>query len=123
MTHNSIRIRIRKSELARLAQDHRIAESIAFGPSMHFHFSLSILPTGSTLSADLGQQEIRVSLPFSLAQPWMNSAEVSLEAHHPLENGASLHILVEKDFPCLDRVDENKADTFWELAPETSEAC
>ena len=122
-TTNSIRIRVRKSELAQLAKEQDILESIQFGGGVSISFSLSISGHAKKVSAYFLNYKILVKIPKAIASKWINSNEVSIEVNQPLDNGDSLHILIEKDFPCLDREEEDKSDTFWELAPETPDAC
>jgi len=122
-TTNSIRIRIRKSELTQLAKEESISESIKFGEGVSLNFALSINNQTSKVLASFVNNNLEVKLPKSVASNWINSNEVSIEVHNPIENGDSLHILIEKDFPCLDREEEDKSDTFWELAPETPDVC
>lgn len=122
-THNSIRIRIRKSEIAVLQQSGVVEESIQFSTQVVFKFALKISKNGDQLAATLQNNYLVLSLPKNKAVRWFNTNQVELETNIPLNNGAQLHLLVEKDFPCLDRPDEDKSDTFWELAPDTPEAC
>jgi len=53
----------------------------------------------------------------------MTSDQVGIEYNIPLDGATYLHILIEKDFPCLDREQEDKSDTFWELAQEKPDTC
>ena len=57
------------------------------------------------------------------AQKWMSTDQVGIELENELDNGEHLHILIEKDFPCKDRTDEDKSDTFFEIADEQTDAC
>jgi len=117
-TGNSIRIRLRKSELAQLERDKLIQESLAFPGGASFHFRLTIDPTHQEVQATVDTNAIVVSLPQSTANQWIGTNEVGIECNLPLENGQQLHVLVEKDFPCNDRPGEDKSDTFWELSQE-----
>jgi len=92
-TENSIRIRIRKYE------------------SMQ------------QVAATLLDNNLVVNLPKSAANEWINSNQVGIEVNKEIPNNESLHILIEKDFPCLDRENEDKSDTFWELASDAPDAC
>ena len=122
-THNSIRIRIRKSEIQTLAQQRLVSESIAFPMGVTFGFSLLIDEANEAVEAKLVDNQLSISLPLETAKQWINTNEVGIERHLPLSGNEQLHILVEKDFPCLDRENEDKSDTFWELAPDAPEAC
>ena len=122
-THNSIRIRIRKSELALLEQKQVVEESIRFPNGVLFKFILKIDTTVSELTASLVNNDLVLSMPQQSAKNWINTNEVGIESYINLSSEEQLHLLIEKDFPCLDRPNENKSDTFWELAPETVENC
>lgn len=123
MTQNSIRIRVRKSELAILSQIARIRETVHFPGGQVLQYCVEIVPENRELEALLEPQLIRFRLPQTLANEWMNTQQVGLSHEAKLANGETLHLLIEKDFPCLDREGENVADTFWELAPDKPEAC
>lgn len=122
-TQNSIRMRVRKSELSQLAESRTISESVHFGPKSTLSFSLKIDSSLRELSAQFSNGQIVVALPEGQAQNWINSQEVGIETNINVSPERQLHILIEKDFPCLDREGEDKSDTFWELAPETPESC
>ena len=70
------------------------------------------------MQAEFLQNAIQVTLPLSIAMPWMDSDQVGIE--HTLDSG--LNILIEKDFPCKTRDDEDKSDTFQELV-EKNDTC
>lgn len=122
-THNSIRIRVRKSELLTLQQEHRIEESIRFPSNIHFKFAIEIAKSEESLQASLEDHNLILSISQQEAAKWINSNQVGIEASLPLPGEEQLQVLIEKDFPCLDRENENKSDTFWELVPKESESC
>ena len=122
-TENSIRIRIRKSELDQLAQTKRVEEKVRFGSQVVLTFALSINETMQQVVATLLDNNLVVSLPKSAANEWINSNQVGIEVNKETGDDQNLHILIEKDFPCLDRENEDKSDTFWELASDTPDAC
>jgi len=122
-TENSIRIRIKKSELAQLAKDKGVVEKIHFGNQIALSFALSIDESIQQVAATFLENHLVVSLPATIANKWINTNQVGIEVNNPISQEHQLHILIEKDFPCLDREEEDKSDTFWELAPETPDAC
>lgn len=121
-TENSIRLRLRKSDIEVLKTDSRVSEKIHFGPNNKFQFELTIaeivLP-----NALFEAGKIQVQLPKKQAEQWINSQEVGIEYTKLLDKHNSLHLLVEKDFPCKDRIDEDKSDTFQELVSDHGDAC
>lgn len=121
--HNSIRIRIRKSDMQQLADNGKITETISFPAGNTFGFSLSLNENIEVATAVYKDNFVQVLLPHSTAHTWIKSSEISLAHEQTLTNGETLHLLIEKDLPCLDRPEENKSDTFEELAEKTSDVC
>ena len=62
-------------------------------------------------------------IPHERAIHWIESNEVGIESVSKVSSSEALSVLVEKDFPCLDRPNEDKSDTFWELVPENEKSC
>lgn len=120
---NSIRLRAKKSELAKLATDHRIEESIAFPNGQTLTYALSISDIVDQVNPIYYENNIEIQLPKTLANEWINSDTVSIDCTIELEGDEHLDILIEKDFPCLDRPSEDKSDTFFELVPNTPDKC
>jgi len=106
-----------------LAKERRVEEKIRFGKEVILTFALCIDESVEQVSANFTNNNLVISLPKAIAIQWMNSNEVGIEVNNPVSDEHSLHLLIEKDFPCLDRPEEDKSDTFWELAPETPDAC
>lgn len=99
---NSIRLRLRQSEVAQLAEEGRVEESTQM-PGGHFNYRLELQTELKNLAAQYGRNGITVSLPESWGRSWPEDARVGFEAQLPLAGGQLLHLLVEKDFVCLDR--------------------
>lgn len=121
-TQNSVRLRLRKSDIAQLDTAGKVAESVQFGPNQILTFELNKLG-GEQVQATFQRNNLIVSLPASQAHTWIHSNQVGIEVFHPLTKAQQLHILIEKDFPCKDRLDEDKSDTFEELAATEGDAC
>ena len=97
-TTNSIRMRIRKSELQQLAKGQRITEQIGFGQGVVFTFSLDITTSKKQVVAYFLNNNLIVKLPKAIAKEWINSNQVGIEVKHPIEKDQNLHILIEKIF-------------------------
>jgi len=123
LTKNSIRIRVRKSELSILSEKELIEESISFPTKTTFNFGLKTSVDSLNVSASMANNNLKVFIPKQIANNWINSNEVGIETYTDLEGEEQLHILIEKDFPCKDRPEEDKSDTFTELANEQSPRC
>lgn len=116
---NSIRLRVRKSDLIKLQNEGTITESLVFPNSLFFKYQLMTDINAEAIDAQLSAEAMTVSIPLSIATNWLNSDAVGLE--HTLNGG--LFILIEKDFPCTDRPWEDTSDTFFELVNEKEALC
>lgn len=108
---NSLRLRLRKSDIELLKKQGFVKVWIPFGESQPLAYELR-LDDSAGITARFENNEILVQLPRQEAAIWMDSDQVSL-AH----NTDTLHLLIEKDFPCKHTSTEDKEDTFYELAP------
>jgi hypothetical protein len=122
MTTNSIRLRLRKSDIADLQKSRILTDEVAFPSHNTFSFAISIT-TSDSINASFTQSQILISIPTKIATHWIESNEVGIETHLAFNENNCLHILIEKDFPCLDREEENKEDTFWELSGDEPKMC
>ncbi|MEM6726772.1 MAG: hypothetical protein AAF598_22230 [Bacteroidota bacterium] len=114
-TTNSIRLRLRKSDIQELESNHHIQETLQISPDTKFHFELAIAKGIPHPNVHQKDDHMTVYLPESAANQWIHSNQVGIEYYKPVAD-SKLQILIEKDFPCLDRENEDKSDTFWELA-------
>lgn len=113
-TKNSIRLRLRKSDMQLLASDGCVAESVQLPNGQAFIFQLCLKDIAD-IAAAFEQTTLTVSLPKTVGELWINTDQVGIEHFAPLKGEQKLHLLIEKDFPCAHRPGENKADTFQEL--------
>ena len=120
---NSIRLRLRKSELVQLRAEQWLEAVVHFPGNQSFAWELALDSQAQDMTARFDNGRISIRVPVAVAHHWMDSMEVAMECFEPLGGGASLHVLVEKDFPCKDRPDEDKSDYFTELAEEAPVKC
>ncbi len=111
---NSIRYRLRKSDIEKLQHKNAVKRSIAF-PAGALTFELQLANTTEP-AANFSGNSVVISLPLNIATTWMTTDEVGI--YHTFEFGddEKLKMSIEKDFPCKDRAEEDKNDTFTELA-------
>jgi len=120
---NSIRLRLRRSELVQLRAEKWLGAAVHFpnGPDLGWELLLEDgLPD---MTATFLQNRVIVKAPYTRALYWMDTDEVGMECFLPLGAGTALHVLVEKDFPCKDRPDEDKTYFFTELSEEAPVKC
>lgn len=115
-TTNSIRIRVRKSDLEMLKATGRVEEGVGVG---NFRFRLEIWPGAKTMRAAFMDGLVSVYLPEGQAAEWMDSDQVGMEALWTSDTGAAVQLLVEKDFPCVHTPEEDLDNTFVELSDKS----
>jgi len=115
---------VRKSEIAQLSQGMVIREEVGFpGETPGLIFSLEMSSDLPKVNASFKNNLIQVVLPQAQAQHWINTDEVSIEEKLSINDAEQLHLLIEKDFPCTDREEEDKSDLFGELTNEVPKVC
>lgn len=107
----SVRIRLSRTEVARLVQDGYLEESTPFGAAT-FKYALQRTATGEALTGDFKQDCITLYVPQILIADWDTNNTVSIDSRMPVEENATLYLLLEKDFQCLDAVDEDQSDNY-----------
>lgn len=111
---NSIRLRLKRSEVEQFARIARVEERIILGSDDDetFYYMLEATPAVSSPQATVTARSIVVRVPARDAARWASTDEVGFEGYQPTGGPASLRILIEKDFACLDGTEEQNADTF-----------
>ncbi len=111
---NSIRLRLKRNEVERLAAGNRLVEETDF-PESAFSYSLE-LSDGEDMHASFENGSIAVSLPREILPEWVDTDLVTLYSEQKLSGDGMLKILVEKDFSCLEpghhRNCEDDEDTY-----------
>ena len=100
---NSVRLRLSPSEVARLIERGAVAESTNFGGGSRLGYELRVSSDVAEPRATFETAQLLVTLPAAAATHWATSDEVGISAQQPTGDGATLRLLIEKDFECLDR--------------------
>jgi hypothetical protein len=108
---NSIRIRLTRPEVNVLCNEGQIRETTQF-PTGLFSYEVMLSDTQENLSAALEENRIRFSLPEKLAENWPTNQTVGFEEWVKLPNDTALHLLLEKDFQCLEVRSEDESDQY-----------
>jgi hypothetical protein len=111
---NSLRYRVRKSDLERLTHQGFIKEFVAF-PGATFTYELRISEV-NYVTATFSDNSVITNVPLGIATEWINTDEVGIYYLLHISDNETLDILIEKDFPCKQRPEEDRSDTFIELA-------
>ncbi|MDP9079523.1 MAG: hypothetical protein M3O71_18995 [Bacteroidota bacterium] len=102
---NSIRYRLTKSDVAALVKNGHLEDSVDFG-LQKLVYDLQIVEDYE-LSATFNNSTITLFMPKKMIDELANTDKVGFEStRHPL------HLLVEKDFTCLDNVAEDQSDNY-----------
>lgn len=116
---NSIRLRLLRGEIAEFAAKGTLRETVSFGAS-NLTYILQTADSANELAASFVNDEIIVHIPAAAGREWTETETVSLTGEQKIADGKTLKILVEKDFVCLDRIDDpDNKDAY----PNTSHKC
>ena len=118
--HNSLRLRLQKSDLTILQKTNSVAESIVFRSNLILISQLQLADGLDHPEVRYQQNTITVQVPTPMVETWVDTTQVSIEAHLSLltnntDGTNQLHLLIEKDFPSQHREEASSADTFFEL--------
>ena len=109
---NSIRLRLLRSEVERLAVEGRISDEIRFG-GHSLQYTLAASSEADSTHATFENNQISVIVPENRATQWATGDEVGIESEQPIGDGETLSILIEKDFVCIGRPDDpDREDAF-----------
>lgn len=117
---NTLRLRLSQQEVAAVATEGRISDSIDFGERKLIYMLQVVDQPG--VSAAFEGEYITVNIPPATAGQWTTTDQVGFEAEQAVGEGSKLYILVEKDFQCLKpRPGEDETDLFDN--PEAGSGC
>lgn len=111
MEGSSVRLRLRRSEVAQVAAGKPLAETVVF-PDGAWCYALIPESGARELTARMAASGVEIILPGNQAATWATSEQVGFENWVELPGGSKLHLLVEKDFVCLDRDLETQQDQY-----------
>lgn len=102
---NSLRYRLTRSEVTALAAQGYIEEKVNFGATA-LTYALQRIVAG-TLQAFFENNKITLYMPDRMVEEWANTDRVGFQSRE-----SELHLLIEKDFTCLDNVEEDQSDNY-----------
>jgi hypothetical protein len=120
---DSLRLRVSRSEVARLLGGECLEEAIHFAPeaSAKFTYSLQQGPSVSRPTVQYAGSKVTILIPADQAHDWGVTDQVGIAEDISLGSAGTLALLIEKDFACLDRSEEDNQDTF--PNPSTGTTC
>ncbi|GAC1666341.1 MAG: hypothetical protein NVS9B4_22020 [Candidatus Acidiferrum sp.] len=109
---NRIRVRLTQTEVKRIAAGQKVEQVTAFSPLATLSCCIESSAQFERPTATFENQLLTLRLPLSEARHWAESEQVGIDAKQPVGDGTYLHLLVEKDFACLEPRAEEAADAF-----------
>ena len=103
--HNSVRYRLTQSDVAALAKEKKLSDSVDFG-LQQFIYELQVVDDYA-LSSTFSNNTITIYIPQKMVTELVETDKTGFEDERHLP-----HLLVEKDFVCLDDVAEDQADNY-----------
>lgn len=108
---NSLRLRLSKTDVARITTVGYLEERTLFGPRT-FIYALQRTDEGDALTADFDGGKITMYVPQSLIIDWEVNDVITFENSMEVSDSEQLHLLLEKDFQCIDNSIEDQSDNF-----------
>jgi hypothetical protein len=93
---NSIRLRLSKTELAKLAEKGMVEDAVRFSSEQRLRYAIEVRPTGA-VTVQFSGTELVVTLPKTRLDLWVRENEVSVEGSQPIGGGKVLQVVLEKD--------------------------
>lgn len=97
---NSLRLRLDQEDMAAFKVAGRVEAATLFGDGARFQYALEASADVDRLTARMEGSRIAIFVPEALAEEWVQTDRVSLEAEQATGEDAALHLLVEKDLGC-----------------------
>ena len=95
---NSVRLRVTKTELAKIADKGKVEDVVRFSSDQSLRYAIEVRPTGAVTATFTGAA-LLVTLPKPRLDLWLRPDEVSVEGSQPIGGGKVLQIVLEKDGP------------------------
>jgi hypothetical protein len=105
---NSLRLRLTQKEVAELHDRSVVESSIEFAPLRTLVYLLEGSSQAKAVTANFDGQSIRVMVPMRVMTEWIESDQVSIES----SSQVGMQLLIEKDFQCLHKSDEQDPDAY-----------
>ena len=108
---NSVRFRMTQSEVKQLSETGSVMETTEFEQAT-FAYEVQLESTITELQASFFENTIIMKVPKDMGIHWFDSDTVGFENRVVLTNGNPLHLLLEKDFTCLENTSEDQSDNY-----------
>lgn len=112
ITANSIRFRLKQTEVKSFAEHGSITEMLELGATSSEQLAFSLKTGYSELSVHFSENHLTVFIPESISLQWTTTDMVGISHSIRTSTGKIINILIEKDFACLDATDAENIDTY-----------
>jgi hypothetical protein len=108
---NSLRYRLTRSEVDQFVSKGCVEEDVNFGNSTLYYCLKK--SAQDQLSASFIDNKITLYFPSSFISKWMSPEKIGFEYNMEVPgSNQPLYLLVEKDFTCLDKSNEDQSDNY-----------
>ncbi|MBR9854389.1 MAG: hypothetical protein GYB37_07395 [Algicola sp.] len=108
---NSIRFRLTQSEVRQLSETGSITETTEIGNSV-FQYQVVLMAPIQNLQVSYSDNTIKLMVPESEGKNWFHNNTVGFEHEAAISPEKKLHLLLEKDFTCLESRTEDQSDNY-----------
>lgn len=108
---NSVRYRLTRPEVEKFSKEGYLEESTEF-PGGTFYYALKAKPGIENLDVDMEDNKITMYFPDDEKLGWYQSEKVGYRNNKSIGDDKSIFILLEKDFACLDNVEEDQSQNY-----------
>ncbi len=118
---NSLRLRVSRTEVARLLSGDCLEDTIHFAPQANatFTYALQLEPSVSRPAVQYAENKVTIRIPADWANTWGSTDQIGIAEVISLGDMGTLALLIEKDFACLNRSEEENQDAF----PNSNATC
>jgi len=103
--NNAIRYRLTRSDISQLAENGFIEDSVCFGAATLTYAVKAT--TGDGLTSTFENNTVTLFIPVGFVRELQDTDKVGFEGIHD-----GVHLLVEKDFICMDKEAEDQSDNY-----------
>ncbi|MCB0708280.1 MAG: hypothetical protein KDC15_02645 [Chitinophagaceae bacterium] len=108
---NSVRIRLTKTEVNKLATESYLQE-VTVLPGQTFIYAIKSDDNATALTIAFENNILTMMVPKSFAANWHQNDMVGMDAWMQVNEKEKLYLLLEKDFVCLDETAEDQSDNY-----------
>ena len=96
---DTVRLRLSPKEMELLKADKIVAEKISISIESYFCYSIQIDNHLNTCFIDFKNNSLKIHVPTTLADKWMNTNQIGIKETICSENGRTTNLIIEEDLP------------------------